>query len=246
LQLSKESVGNFEIVNIAQDRQVVSAATSGLAFGGLTAMTEQSCDALASRVREVAARFQDSQARAAYLLCDRHDPQKVAYRVVSQQLSATDLTYGDLREQSERLASALSAAGTRSGDRVATLMGKSPDYVIAIMAIWRLGAVHVPLFTAFAVPAIAERLTRSGAKIVFCDRTQQSKLAPSDTIPASAPWRVITTATGQDMMPNAINFAELLAAHQPGFQAVALGGDAPIIEIYTSGTTDALRASLFH
>jgi acetyl-CoA synthetase len=237
LQLSKESVGNFEIVNIGQDRQIVSAATSGLAFGGLTAMTEQSCDALASRVREVAARFQDSQARAAYLLCDQHAPQKVAYRVVSQQLSATDLTYGDLREQSERLASALSAAGIRSGDRVATLMGKSPDYVIAIMAIWRLGAVHVPLFTAFAVPAIAERLTRSGAKIVFCDRTQQCKLAPSDTIPASAPWRVITTATSQDMMPNAINFAELLAAHQPGFQAVALGGDAPIIEIYTSGTT---------
>jgi acetyl-CoA synthetase len=187
-------------------------------------MTEQACvEALASRVREVASLFQDSQARAAYLLCDRHDPRKVAYRVVSQQLSATDLTYGDLREQSERLAAALFAAGIRNGDRVATLMGRSTAYLIAIMAIWRLGAVHVPLFTAFAIPAVAERLTRSGAKIVFCDGTQQSKLVPSDEIPASAPWRVITTATGQDMMPNAINFAELLAAHQPGFQAAALG-----------------------
>jgi acetyl-CoA synthetase len=201
-------------------------------------MTEQdSYGAAASRVREVCHLFQGSQASAAYLLCDRHDPQKVAYRIVSQQLSATDLTYGDLRERSERLAAALVAEGIRSGDRVATLMGKSPAYLIAIMAIWRLGAVHVPLFTAFAVPAIAERLTRSSAKIVFCDRSQQSKLVPSDKIPASAPWRVITTATGSDMMPNAINFADLLAAHQSGFQAAVLGGDAPIIEIYTSGTT---------
>jgi acetyl-CoA synthetase len=201
-------------------------------------MTERAyAEALASRVREVAAVFQDSRATAAYLLCDRHDPQKIAYRVISQQLSTTDLTYGELREQSERLAAALFAAGIRGGDRVATLMGKSPAYLIAIMAIWRLGAVHVPLFTAFAVPAIMERLTRSGAKIVFCDRTQQSKLVPSDESPASAPWRVITTATGSDMMLNANNFADLLAAHQPGFQAAALGGDAPIIEIYTSGTT---------
>jgi acetyl-CoA synthetase len=201
-------------------------------------MTKQAgAETLASRVREVAAAFQGSHASAADLLCDRHDPQNVAYRVISQELSATDLRYGDLREQSERLATALFAMGIRSGDRVATLMGKSPPYLIATMAIWRLGAVHVPLFTAFAVPAIAERLTRSGAKFVFCDHSQQSKLAPSDEIPARAPWRVVTTATGSDMIPDAINFADLLAAHQPGFQAAALGGDAPIIEIYTSGTT---------
>jgi len=196
-----------------------------------------STDALGLRVREVASLFQDEHASTAHLVCDRHDPLRVAYRIVSPQLSATDLTYGHLREQSERLAAALSALGVRSGDRVATLMGKSEAYLTAVLAIWRLGAVHVPLFTAFAVPSIVERLTRSNTKIVVCDEVQQSKLAPGEDIPADAPWRIITTATGSGMMPGAINLAELLTAHPPGFQAAAVGGEGPVIEIYTSGTT---------
>jgi acetyl-CoA synthetase len=201
-------------------------------------MTMQfSADAIFLRIQDVASLFQDPDARAAHLLCDRHDPQRVAYRVVSPQLSATDLTYHDLRERSERLAAALSALGVRRGDRVATLMGKSAACLTTVLAIWRLGAVHVPLFTAFAVPAIVERLIRSGTKIVVCDQSQQSKLAPGEDVPAPAPWRIITTATGPDMMPDAINFAELLATHPPGFQAAAVGGEGPVIEIYTSGTT---------
>jgi acetyl-CoA synthetase len=200
-------------------------------------MTQPFADAVASRIQEVASLFQDPHASTARLICDRHDPQRVAYRVVSQELSATDLTYLDLREESERLAAALSAMGVRRGHRVATLMGKSCAYLTTVLAIWRLGAVHVPLFTAFAVPAIAERLIRSGAKIVVCDQAQQSKLAPGEDLPAPAPWRVITTATGPDMMPDSVNFAVLLAAHPPGFEAAAVGGDGPVIEIYTSGTT---------
>lgn len=37
------------------------------------------------------------------------------------------------------------------------MMGKSAELVIALLGIWRLGAVQVPLFTAFAPGAIAVR-----------------------------------------------------------------------------------------
>jgi acetyl-CoA synthetase len=191
----------------------------------------------AARVQELLALYGDPHASAAYLLCDHHDPSAVAYRVVSQDLSAFDLTYGELKQRSERFAAALFALGLRSGDRVATLMGKSVDYLVTVMAIWRLGAVHVPLFTAFAPAAIAYRLNRSHTKAVVCDRSQQSKLAPGEDIPANPPWHLITTSSGDDAPGEAIRFADLMSAHGPDFAAAALGGDAPLTEIYTSGTT---------
>lgn len=68
----------------------------------------------------------------------------IAYRVIAPNLSAVDLTYCQLREKSERLAAAFHAMGLGVGDRIATLMGKSQDYLVTLVAIWRTGAVHVP------------------------------------------------------------------------------------------------------
>jgi len=51
-------------------------------------------------------------------------------------------------------------------------MGKSEAYLVSVLAIWRLGAVHVPLFTAFAPPAIGFRLAAAGCRAVICDADQ--------------------------------------------------------------------------
>ena len=187
-----------------------------------------------ARVTSLLARFSAPQASAAHLLCDRHDPARIAYRVVAADLSAVDLTYGALRRDSERLAAALSSIGLREGDRIATLMGKSTEYLVAVMAIWRLGAVHVPLFTAFAPPAVAFRLTASRCKLVFCDSAQRAKLRPAESMPADPPWRVVTTGLGDS---TALAYDDLLASGDVGFPAAALGGQAPLVQIYTSGTT---------
>lgn len=186
------------------------------------------------RVGELIARYSAPDASVAALLCDGRDPASLAYRVIAQDLSARDLTYGELRQESERFAAALAGLGFGPGDRIATLMGKSREYLVTLMGIWRLGAVHVPLFTAFAPPAIAERLLGSKAKAVVCDPSQLIKLAPGDAIPADAPWQVI--ATGQ-AAEGSLSFHELMAAAGPSIPTAAVGGDAPIIHVYTSGTT---------
>jgi len=182
----------------------------------------------AMRVQELLELYADPKASVAELLCDRHPADATAYTVVGEDSTATVVTYGQLRESSERFARALAGLGVGPGDRVATLMGKSVDYLTAVMGIWRLGAVQVPLFTAFAPPAIAVRLLGSKTKVVVTDASQQSKLDPGEDIPADAPWKVVTTGA---------EFDELLRQHEPGLAAAALGGDAPIVHIYTSGTT---------
>ena len=141
-----------------------------------------------ARVRELLDQYDTPHASAAELLCDRHPADGVAFTVVEADLSSVDLTYGHLREQSARFAAALADLGVEPGDNVATLMGKSADLVVALLGIWRRGAVHVPLFTAFASPAIAFRLTASGAKVVISDANQLEKLAPGEDIPADAAW----------------------------------------------------------
>ena len=186
------------------------------------------------RVRDLLALYGGSDTCVAEALCDRRAQDALAYRIVDTTLRARELTYGELREESARFAAVLAAQGIGPGDRVATLMGKSREFLVTLMAIWRLGAVHVPLFTAFAPPAIAFRLSGSKTKVVVCDATQRAKLLPSVDMPAETTWRAITTGPADH---GALAFHELLAGAKPAFEAAAVGGNAPLIHIYTSGTT---------
>uniref|UniRef100_UPI002458FC70 AMP-binding protein n=1 Tax=Nocardia cyriacigeorgica TaxID=135487 RepID=UPI002458FC70 len=184
-----------------------------------------------ARVRELLECYDRADASAAWLLCDRHPADAVAFTVIDSDLSSTDLTYGQLRAKSERFAAALARLGVEPGDRVATLMAKSEDLVVALLGIWRRGAVHVPLFTAFAPPAIAFRLAASGASIVITDPDQASKLAPGDDIPADPPWRVIVT--GDDPAPDKLRMRDLMTAPPAGGPPRAGGGARHGGQIFT-------------
>lgn len=192
------------------------------------------------RVHSLLARYGNVKTSLSTLLCGQHPPDRIAYTVVEPDLTSTILTYGQLHEDAQRVAAALAELGVGPGDRVATLMGKSADFLRALLGIWHLGAVHVPLFTAFAPPAIAMRLADSEAKIVFCDDGQRHKLDPGSDIPPGPPWRVIVARHGAGKAgvgPGDVDFGSLMAAHRTGMPAAAVGGEAPMVHIYTSGTT---------
>lgn len=187
-----------------------------------------------TRVRELLDTYDRGDACAAELLCDRHPADAVAFTVVESDLSSVDLTYGELRERSERYAAALAGLGIGPGDRVATLMAKSADLVAVLLAVWRRGAVHVPLFTAFAAPAIAFRLRAAEAAVVITDPDQAGKLAPGGDMPADPPWR--TVVTGQDDIAGAARLDDL-PAKDTGAPAATVGGDGLLVQLFTSGTT---------
>jgi acetyl-CoA synthetase len=188
------------------------------------------------RVSELLAEYGSPDANAAELLCDRHPADAVAFTVIEPDLSATDLTYGELRRESARFAAALADLGVGPGDAVAVLMGKSRELVVALLGIWRRGAVQVPLFTAFATPAIALRLTASKAAVVVVDAAQLPKVAPGPDLPADAVGHVVVVGGAPEEGQS--SFAELLAAHAGADDApVAVGSDGPLLLLFTSGTT---------
>src|SRR5689334_5971134 len=176
-----------------------------------------------ARVDELLRFFTALGANAAHLLCDRHPAEAVAFTVIEADLSSRDVTYGELRDASSRFAAALAGLGVAPGEAVAVLMGKSRELVIALLGIWRLGAVHVPLFTAFASPAIALRLEASGARVVVADADQCNKLEALDAS-AKAGWRTIVV--GAEPGTGQLGFEALLAlAPADKVEPVAVGAD---------------------
>lgn len=191
------------------------------------------------RVDDLLATYGARDACVAELLCDRHPQGAVAFTVVEPDLSVRQLTCGELRERSRLFAAGLAELGVEPGDRVATLMAKSVDLVTVLLGIWRRGAVHVPLFTAFAPPAIAMRLTGSQAKVVVVDADQRAKLSAEKGMLANAGWQIVVAGNPAD---GDRSVDALLAAAQPDdprAESVAVGGDAEFIRLFTSGTTGA-------
>lgn len=171
-------------------------------------------------------------ASAAEFLCDRHDPAAVAFTVIGADLSGRDITYGELRTESEKVAAALADLGVSEGDRVATLMSKSADLVFTLVGIWRLGAVHMPLFTAFAWPAIEMRINGGDAKVIISDADQRRKIEKADV-----PVVVAGLADCPDALECDLDLATIIAAQEPGHPAAVTGPDAGMVMLFTSGTT---------
>jgi acetyl-CoA synthetase len=191
-----------------------------------------------TRVGELRDRFTDPSADVAALLCDEHPADALAVTAVDASGAATTITFGQLQERSTRCARALQELGVSRGDRVASLMDKGTDLVVLIVAIWRLGAVYVPLFTAFAPQAIALRLEGSGARIVVTDPGQRSKLVPGDDLPADPERRILLTGSDEPVHDGDQLLGELVAATSPEpLPRVAVGGSGALVHMFTSGTT---------
>jgi len=69
------------------------------------------------------------------------------------------LSYAQVRSQSARFAHALQAAGVRAGDRVAAQTDKSFEAVLLYLATLRIGAVYLPLNTAYTAAELSYFLT---------------------------------------------------------------------------------------
>jgi acetyl-CoA synthetase len=87
-------------------------------------------------------------------------------------------TYWDIDQRANRLAHALRASGVARGDRVALILPQRPETVIAHIAIYKLGAVAVPLSFLFGPDALQYRLADSGAKAAFVDPQSLPNVAP--------------------------------------------------------------------
>jgi acetyl-CoA synthetase len=76
-------------------------------------------------------------------------------------------TYAQLLTETRRIASALRGLGVGRGDRVGIYMPTMPEAVAAMLAVTRIGAVHLVVFAGFGSGALSERLRLADAKVLL-------------------------------------------------------------------------------
>ncbi|WP_108051595.1 AMP-binding protein [Bosea sp. 124] len=176
-------------------------------------------------------------------VCDRWaaiDPHRTAIIEVARDWQATPVSFGALREASNRLANALRARGVVQGDRVAILLQQGRCVLTAHLAAYKLGAIAVPLASLFGVDALAYRLGDSGAKVLVTDAAGLAKLRQiTEPLPELA---LLISIDGAER--DALGWEALLAAASQDFVAVDTGPDDPALMIYTSGTTANPKGAL--
>lgn len=135
-----------------------------------------------------------------------------------------DVTYGALRAMADGLAQSLMARGVRRGDRVGVLRGQGGWCAAAHIAIWKIGAISIPLFKLFKEDALVSRVGDAGAKVVVTD------------VEGAAMLRALPGVT--PLIPE----HEALPAGR--FETVDTGAEEPAVLIYTSGTTGSPKGAL--
>ncbi len=146
-------------------------------------------------------------------------------------------TFDDLKSLSHRLANALAGLGVRRGDRVGVLLPQRPETAIAHLAIYKLGAVAVPLFVQFGPDALQYRLADSGARALVTDGENLAKIPPG-----LADLATILVVEGDSA--GHPPFWPTLERASDAFTPADTAADEPALIIYTSGTTGKPKGAL--
>lgn len=163
------------------------------------------------------------------------------------------LTYNELHDEVERCTAGLRALGLSRGDGIGIHLPMMPETVVALLAIARVGAVAVPLFSGYGPAAIASRLEHVGAKaLITCDAfPRRGKLINAKAAADEAAERcakleriIVVPRAGVgpiEPRPRDIFWDDLLAAGEASFSdarnAETTAAEDLLIVLYTSGTT---------
>jgi acyl-coenzyme A synthetase/AMP-(fatty) acid ligase len=128
-------------------------------------------------------------------------------------------SFGEVAEQSARLAGAFQRHGVERGDVVLTLIGNRPEWVLAMVACFRIGAVALPCNEQLRAKDLRLRLEAARPRLILADERNLSELTEAEPeCPALA-------------VPD----ESLFSAEPP--PAADLAPDDPCLITFTSGTT---------
>ncbi|CDH26806.1 non-ribosomal peptide synthetase [Xenorhabdus bovienii] len=141
------------------------------------------------------------------------------------------LTYQQLSEHSDRIASALQQQGVKPGEVVALYSTRSMDFLAVMLGIFKAGAVYLPLDVNHPADRIRMILTQCDSKLVVTDSMH---IASLDTV-----------AAGEASPPAKVLIADLLAHDSVVCQpAVSYDAHDMAYIIFTSGSTGIPKGAM--
>jgi acyl-coenzyme A synthetase/AMP-(fatty) acid ligase len=138
--------------------------------------------------------------------------------------SRSEIAFGEVADRSARLAATLTAQGVGKGDVVLTLVGNRPEWVYAMVACFRLGAVVLPCNEQLRARDLRLRFAVAKPVLIIADERDRSELE------AAAPDCPVL------LIPD-----EALYAAEPA-PAADLSPEDPCLIVFTSGTSGEPKA----
>jgi acetyl-CoA synthetase len=179
----------------------------------------------------------------------RDRPDQVALISEYEDGAVRQLTYAELDREVCRLAAAMGQLGVGRGDAVGLFLPMIPEVVISLLAVAKLGAIFIPLFSGYGAEAIAVRLADAEAKLLvtadgFLRRGAVVAMKETgDAAVALAPsvrhqlvvrrvGREVPWVAGRDKW-----YDEAIEGRPERLATEVMGAEDPVMLIYTSGTT---------
>lgn len=166
------------------------------------------------------------------------------------------LTYAQLEAQLHQATAALQALGVQPGDRVGLFLPMMAETVVALLAVARLGAVAVPVFSGYAADAVATRLADAGACLLvtaagftrrgrWIDLLQLARQAVSLLTQPVQLW-VVERGREVPLQEGEQSWQTLLASQRVQSEARPMDAMDPFMLIYTSGTTGKPKGTVHY
>lgn len=159
------------------------------------------------------------------------------------------LTYKELYKEVNKAANALRSLGLGKGDAIGIFMPMTPEIVIALLAIAKIGGIILPLFSGYGAGAIVSRLADANAKALFAadGAFRRGKAVEMKSIADEAAEQIdslkhliVLKRTGQAIKMKEERdhwWHELVNIQSDKAKTEITSAEDPLMIIYTSGTT---------
>lgn len=183
----------------------------------------------------------DGAVNIAHEAVDRHAKSELAgrdaLRFVRADGDTHSLSYAQLAEDTDRFASLLRTLGVQHGERVFSLLGRTPALYVAVLGTLKHGAVFCPLFSAFGPEPVRQRLELGAGSVLVTTRAHYRRkvAALRGELPALR-HVLLVDADGQPER-DTLDLAALMAEATPYGAIAATRPEDMALLHFTSGTT---------
>ena len=196
--------------------------------------------------------FAGGKLNLAHNCVDKHvrdRPDQVALVSEYEDGEVRTYTYAELGREVSRLAGAMRSLGVGRGDTVGLFLPMIPEVVFAVLAVAKIGAIFIPLFSGYGADAVAVRLSDCDARLLvtadgFMRRGAVVPMkATADAAVAMTPsvkHQLVVRRSGTEVVwveGRDHWYDEAVAGRPEDLPTEAMGSEDPVMLIYTSGTT---------
>jgi acetyl-CoA synthetase len=170
----------------------------------------------------------------------------VALRFLNRRGGVSELTYAELKRETDRFANVLDELGVRRGERVFVLAGRIPELYVAALGTLKHGSVFSPLFSTFGPEPIEQRLRLGDARALVTTAALYRRRVADLRGRLPGLRHVLLAGDSAEIaeLPETIDLRARMARASDSFQIAATAPEEMALLHFTSGTTGTPKGAV--